>query len=97
MAEFLTQKGQQILPAVELITQSRMVIDDLVDAVRRATIEAVLRLSAEHMAGPPQQGRSLDAWNWAPAFPQLPDRRDRFLRQAPRLIAFEVLRRRKAP
>ena len=57
LAEFLTQNGQQLLPMVELIAQSRMAIDDLVDAVGRATIEAVLRLSAEQVAGPPQQGR----------------------------------------
>jgi hypothetical protein len=43
---------------VDLIAQSRIAIDDLVDAVGRATIEAVLRLSAEQVAGPPQQGRT---------------------------------------
>jgi putative transposase len=42
---------------VELITESRMAIDDLVDAMGRATIETVLQLSAEQVAGPPQQGR----------------------------------------
>ena len=57
LAEFLTKNGQQLLPMVELIAQSRIAIDDLVDAVGRATIEAVLRLSAEQVAGPPQQGR----------------------------------------
>jgi len=58
LAEFLTKNGQQILPMVELITQSRMAIDDLVDVVGRATIETVLQLSAEQVAGPPQQGRT---------------------------------------
>ncbi len=57
LAEFLTKNGQQLLPMVDLIAQSRMAIDDLVDTVGRATIEAVLRLSAEQVAGPPQQGR----------------------------------------
>jgi putative transposase len=57
LTEFLTQNGQQLLPMVELITQARMAIDDLVDAVGRATIEAVLQLSAVQVAGPPQQGR----------------------------------------
>ena len=42
---------------VELITESRMAIDDLVNAIGRATIETVLQLSAEQVAGPPQQGR----------------------------------------
>ena len=58
LAEFLTKNGQQLLPMVDLIAQSRIAIDDLVDAVGRATIEAVLRLSAEQVAGPPQQGRA---------------------------------------
>ena len=57
-AEFLTKNGQQLLPMVDLIAQSRIAIDDLVDTVGRATIEAVLRLSAEQVAGPPQQGRT---------------------------------------
>jgi len=57
LVEFLAQNGQQILPMVELITESRMAIDDLVDAMGRATIETVLQLSAEQVAGRPQQGR----------------------------------------
>ena len=51
LAQFLTKNGQQILPMVELIAQSRMAIDDLVDVVGRATIEAVLQLSAQQVAG----------------------------------------------
>ena len=57
LVEFLAQNGQQILPMVELITESRMAIDDLVNAMGRATIETVLQLSAEQVAGRPQQGR----------------------------------------
>src|ERR1051326_2234537 len=41
---------------VELITESRMAIDDLVNAVGRATIETVLQLAAEQVAGPPREG-----------------------------------------
>src|SRR3954453_13198086 len=57
LAAFLGQNSQEILPMVELITESRMAIDDLVNAMGRATIETVLQLSAEQVAGPPQQGR----------------------------------------
>ena len=57
LAEFLAQNGQQLLPMVELITESQLAIDDLVSAMGRATIETVLQLSAEQVAGPPQQGR----------------------------------------
>jgi len=35
LAEFLGQNRQQILPMVELITESRMAIDDLVNAMGR--------------------------------------------------------------
>ena len=49
LAEFLGQNRQQILPMVELITESRMAIDDLVNAMGRATIETVLQLSAEQV------------------------------------------------
>jgi hypothetical protein len=58
LAEFLTKNGQQLLPMVDRIAQSRIAIDDLLDAVGPATIEAVLRISAEQVAGPPQQGRT---------------------------------------
>jgi hypothetical protein len=57
LAEFLTKNGRQLLPMVDLIVQSGMAIDDLVDTMGRATIEAVLRLSAEQVAGPPQPRR----------------------------------------
>jgi len=57
LAEFLAKNGQQVLPMVELIAESKMAIDDLVDVMGRATIETVLHLSAEQVAGPLQQGR----------------------------------------
>ena len=60
LAEFVSRNGQGLLPMVELISQSRMAIDDLVDAVGRATIETVLQLSAEQVAGPPQPGKKRD-------------------------------------
>jgi len=51
LAEFLTKNGQQILPMVELITQSRMAIDDLVDVVGRATIETVTEIGFLQIQG----------------------------------------------
>ena len=41
---------------VELIEQSKMAVDELIDVLGRATIEAVLKLSAEGIAGPPHPG-----------------------------------------
>ena len=39
---------------LELIEQSRMVVDELMDVKGRASIEAVLELSAKQVAGAPQ-------------------------------------------
>ena len=55
LTEFLVRNGQALLPMLELIEQSRMAIDELIDVVGRASIEAVLELSAMQVAGPPQQ------------------------------------------
>lgn len=57
LTEFLVRNGQALLPMLELIEQSRMAIDELIDVMGRASIEAVLELSARQIAGPPQQGK----------------------------------------
>ena len=54
---FLMKNGQQLLPIVQLIEQSRLAIDELVDIIGRVTLEKVLEMSAEQMAGPRQQGK----------------------------------------
>ena len=54
LTEFLVRNGQALLPMMELIEQSRMALD----VIGRASIEAVLQLSAVQMAGPPQQGEA---------------------------------------
>jgi putative transposase len=58
LAEFLVRNGQALLPMLELIEQSRMAIDELIDVMGRASIEAVLELSAQQVAGPQQQGKA---------------------------------------
>jgi putative transposase len=58
LTEFLVRNGQALLPMVELIEHSRMAIDELIDVMGRASIEAVLELSAAQVAGPPQQGKA---------------------------------------
>ncbi len=58
LADFLTRNGQLLLPMVELIEQSRMAVDQLIDVLGRASIEAVLGLSARQVAGEPQQGKA---------------------------------------
>ena len=42
LAAYLARHGQFLLPWVELIEQSRLAVDELIDVVGRAAIEAVL-------------------------------------------------------
>jgi len=66
LAEFFTRNGQGLLPMVDLIGQSRLAVDELIDVAGRATIEAVLQLSAEQVAGPRTQGCGAPAfWGMA--------------------------------
>jgi putative transposase len=58
LAEFLSKDGQLLLPMVDLIEQCRMACDELIDVAGRATIQAVLDLSAQQVAGPRQQGKA---------------------------------------
>ena len=60
LARFLAKEGQMLLPMVELVEQAERAVDDLVDVMGRATIEAILLMSAEGVAGPRQQGRRSD-------------------------------------
>ena len=65
LAEFFSRNGQGLLPMVDLIERSRMAVDELVDVAGRATIEAVLQLSTEQVAGPRTPGqRRLDRPLW---------------------------------
>ena len=65
LAEFFSRQGQGLLPMVDLIEQSRLAVDELIDVAGRATIEAVLQLSAEQVAGPrtPGQRRTGPLWH----------------------------------
>ncbi|MGH9639828.1 MAG: IS256 family transposase [Bryobacteraceae bacterium] len=64
LKNFLVKHGQGLLPMVELIEQSQMMVDEMIDVLGRATIEAVLRLSAEQIAGPPHPGKKGGAVGW---------------------------------
>lgn len=64
LAEFLSCNGQVLLPMVDLIEQSRLAVDELIDVTGRAAIETVLQLSAEQVAGPPTPGRQREQVLW---------------------------------
>lgn len=58
LAEFLSKNGQFLLPMLDLIEQCRLACDELIDVVGRATVQAVLELSAQQVAGgPPHPGQ----------------------------------------
>jgi transposase-like protein len=61
LSEFLAKEGQFLLPMLELITQAEMAVDELIDVAGRATIEAVLTLSAQEVAGARHPGRKSDS------------------------------------
>ena len=50
LTDFLSRNGQFLLPMMELIEQSRMAVEKLIDVAGRVTIEAVLKLSAQQVA-----------------------------------------------
>lgn len=56
IAEFMAANAQTVLPMVDLIEESMIAIDDLVETLGRATIEAVLLVSATNVAGERRQG-----------------------------------------
>ena len=58
LAEFLCKQWQFLLPMVELISGAEMAIDELIDVAGRATIEAVLTLSAQEVVGPKHPGKA---------------------------------------
>lgn len=64
LAEFLSRNGQVLLPMVDLIEQSRLAVDELIDVAGRATLETVLQLSAEQVAGPGTPGKEREEVVW---------------------------------
>ena len=61
LSDFLAKEGQLLLPMVQLVEDAEVAIDDLIDVMGRATIEAVMQMSAEQVAGPKQQGKAMAA------------------------------------
>jgi putative transposase len=60
LAQVLAQDGQLLWPMLDLIEHAEAAGDDLIDVMGRATIEAVLLMSAAQTAGPKQPGRKTD-------------------------------------
>ena len=58
LTKYLAQHGQMLLPMVELIEQAQLAVDEFIDVLGRAALEAVLELSAAQVAGPRHQGQA---------------------------------------
>jgi putative transposase len=64
LEEFAKANGQILLPLVELITQARVAVDEVIDHIGRRTIEKILNLSAEQVAGARTPGKSSGEIRW---------------------------------
>ncbi|NIA08096.1 MAG: hypothetical protein GWP14_10775 [Actinobacteria bacterium] len=64
LAEYLSKDGQLLLPLLDLITNTEAAVDELVDLAGRATIEAVLILSAQEVAGDKKPGKKTGSIGW---------------------------------
>jgi transposase-like protein len=62
--EFTKANGQILLPMVELITQARVAVDEVIHTVGRKTIETILALSAQQTAGPRTPGKASGDIRW---------------------------------
>lgn len=78
LAGMLAKDGQVLAPMLELITSGKAVVDQAIDLMGRATIEAVLRISAAQVAGQPHQGkrssRGITRHGWQGGIVPLSDR-----------------------
>ena len=64
LSEYLSRDGQLLLPLVELLETAEMAVDELIDIAGRSTIEAVLKLSAQGVAGEKRQGKLRGEIGW---------------------------------
>ncbi len=62
--EFARANGQILLPWVELITEARLAVDEVIHQIGRQTIETILSLSAQEIAGPRTPGKASGDIRW---------------------------------
>lgn len=64
LAQFTKANGQFLLPLVELITDARLAVDTVIEQLGRQTIETILKLSAQEVAGAPTPGKARGELHW---------------------------------
>ena len=57
LTEYLARPGQMLLPMVDLIEQAQVAVEEFIEVLGRAALEAGLELSAAQVAGPSHQGK----------------------------------------
>ena len=63
-AEVLSKNGQLLLPMLKLIEEAKMAVDEAIDVSGRATIQALLLLSAQELAGEKHPGKAAGEVRW---------------------------------
>ena len=76
---FTQAGGQFLLPLVELVEQARLAVDDVIHELGRKTIETILELSAQEVAGPRAPGKAGGEVRWHGSQPGRVRLRDRQL------------------
>jgi putative transposase len=64
LAEALSKNGQLLVPMLELIQQAKMAVNEAIDVSGRATIQALLLLSAQELAGEKHPGKAAGEVRW---------------------------------
>lgn len=64
LSEYLSRDGQLLLPLVELLETAEIAVDEVIDIAGRSTIEAVLKISAQGVAGAKHQGKRRGKIGW---------------------------------
>ncbi len=76
---FTQAGGQFLLPLVGLVEQARLAVDDVIHELGRKTIETILELSAQEVAGPRAPGKAGGEVRWHGSQPGRVRLRDRQL------------------
>ena len=77
LTKFTQANGQFLLPLVELISEARLAVDDVIHELGRKTIETILELSAQEVAGARAPGKARGEVRWHGSQPGRVTLRDR--------------------
>ena len=64
LSEYFSRDGQLLLALVQLLETSEIAVDELIDIAGRSTIETVLKILAQGVAGAKHQGKRRGKVGW---------------------------------